>query len=352
MTATGNNIDIVKFRTLVPVSALSEHNLGRLHARSRLSLIAAGDLVFARGSRDGESIYLIEGELELLDASNQVVATLSAMSPDALHRIDHHIPRTVSARAKGAASVLRVDSALLDVLITSDQTGTFKVVELDSDDLGEDTDGDWMAAMLQNRLFRSLAPEKLQAMFMRMEQIDVNPGDIVIKQNDPGDYFYVIARGRCGVFRDMPGRPHPLKVAELQAGSCFGEDALISEAPRNATVVMLESGVLMRLSKSDFKELLARTVIKPLLFNEARRQVEAQEACWLDVRMPNEYAMQHLDDAINIPLFMLRARLDKLDKSTPYIAYCDGGHRSMVAAFILERNGYRVQFLKDGLPGT
>lgn len=352
MTAMAETIDLAKFRTLIPVSALRDHNLKRLHSRARLLSATPGETVFSAGSRDADSIYLIDGELELVESNDQLQSTLRSNSPDALHRVAHQVPRPVTARAKTSVQYLRVDSALLDVLITSDQTGTFKVVEIGGEDDTQDTGGDWMAAVLQNRLFQRLPPEKLQSMFMRMEQLDVNPGDIVIKQNDPGDFFYVIVRGRCGVFRDMPGRNHPLKVAELQSGSCFGEDALISDAPRNATVVMLEAGVLMRLSNTDFQNLLANSFIKPLLASEAHRQVAAKEACWLDVRMPNEFANSHLDDAINIPLFMLRAKLNTLDKTMPYIVYCDGGHRSMVAAFILERNGFQVQFLKDGLAGA
>ncbi len=351
MTATAETIDLAKFRTLVPISALRDHNLQRLHARARIFTANAAELIFPVGSRDSDSIYLLDGEIELVDADDTIHRTLSATSPDALHRVAHGAPRQFAARAKTPIRYLRVDTALLDVLLTSDQTGTFEVVEISADDIGDDG-GDWMAAVLQNRLFQRLPPEKLQAMFMRMEQLDVNQGDIVIKQNDPGDFFYVIVRGRCGVFRDMPGRAHPLKVAELPSGSCFGEDALISDAPRNATVVMLEPGVLMRLSKTDFNHLLANSIIKPLLAGEAKRRVAANEAQWLDVRMPNEFTNAHMEGAMNIPLFMLRAKLDKLDKSMPYIVYCDGGHRSMIAAFILERNGFQVQFLKDGISAS
>lgn len=351
MNATADQIDLEKFRTLVPISALRDHNLHRLHARARMFSVAPGECIFEQGHRDGDSIYLVQGELEFQDSDNAVQSTLSSASPDALHRVAHRIPRPCTARAKTDVTYLRVDTALLDVLITSDQTGTFEVVEFSTAEEGFSDESDWMAAVLQNRLFQRLAPEKLQAMFMRMEQLDVNHGDVVIKQNDTGDYFYVMVRGRCGVFRDMPGRQHPLKVAELQSGACFGEDALISDSPRNATVVMLESGVLMRLSKTDFHSLLANSFIKPLQASEAKRKVAAGAARWLDVRMPNEFANTHLEGAVNIPLFLLRAKFGTLDKSTPYIVYCDGGHRSMVAAFILERNGYQVLFLKDGLAG-
>lgn len=349
MNAPPGQLDFDNFSQLVPINALRRHNCERLHARSRTYGIKAGDTLFTINSRDADAIYLVEGTISLRQADDTEVSRVSAGSEAARHRIDQRNPHSVTARAETDVRYVRVDSALLDVLLTSDQTGTFEVVEIDGD--GDAADGDWMAAMLQNRLFQRLAPEKLQSMFMRMESLDVNPGDMIIRQDDPGDYFYVLVRGRCGIFRNMPGRPHPLKVAELHPGACFGEDALISDAPRNATVVMLEAGALMRLAKADFQELLARAIVTPLDGVAARSQVAAGRAQWIDVRMPNEFSNQHLEGALNIPLFMLRAKLATLNKQQAYIVYCDGGKRSMVAAFVLQRHGFDAQFLANGLAG-
>ncbi len=63
------------------------------------------------------------------------------------------------------------------------------------------------------------------------------------------------------VTRETPMNRSGLKLAELGVGDTFGEEALISEAKRNATVSMLTDGVLMRLNKQDFRDLMNEPLV-------------------------------------------------------------------------------------------
>ena len=74
----------------------------------------------------------------------------------------------------------------------------------------------------------------------------------------------------------------------------------------------------------------------------------AQGAKWLDVRLPSEFETQHLDNALNIPLYFLRIKLKTLDRNTPYVVYCDNGRRSSAAAFILSERDFHTYVLKGG----
>lgn len=67
-----------------------------------------------------------------------------------------------------------------------------------------------------------------------------------------------------------------------------------------------------------------------------------------DVRTPMEYALGHIDGAMNIPVDELRGRLDELDRNTPQYIYCQSGQRSYIASRILESNGFTVSHLAGG----
>jgi rhodanese-related sulfurtransferase len=150
------------------------------------------------------------------------------------------------------------------------------------------------------------------------------------------------------VTRETPLNKEGIKLAELRVGDTFGEEALISEAKRNATVTMLSDGSLMRLAKDDFKTLLNEPLLHWASMEQARKMV-ADGAKWLDVRLPSEFENYHLDDAINIPLYFIRLKLQALDTGTRYIAVCDTGRRSSAAAFILSERGFEVYVLEGGL---
>jgi CRP-like cAMP-binding protein len=97
------------------------------------------------------------------------------------------------------------------------------------------------------------------------ESVEVTypPGASVVRQGDPGDALYIVAKGTVEVQRD------DRVVAQLTAGGYFGEISLIDHEPRSATVVAIDEVVLLKLSSSDFEPLLyipylSRVVMKNL----------------------------------------------------------------------------------------
>jgi len=334
------------FATLVPLNALKPESQATLAKKAAVTDAGAGQLLFRIGEEVASALYVLQGAVQLEDAEGKVLVTVRAGEPSATHRLAHQAPRKVAARVVEAAKILAVDASLLDVMLTWDQTGSFEVDELSADD---DTSGDWMARLLQMPTFQSVPPANLQAMFLRMEQVNYEAGYVVIKQGDAGDYFYVMMDGRCVVTREVPNQK-PVRLAEFEAGACFGEEALISEAPRNATITLLTPSKLMRLAKSDFRSLLNEPLARKIKPADAKREVEAGQAKWLDVRMPTEVAAHPVPGAINIPLFMLRMKLNLLDPNGRYIVVCDSGRRSSVAVFVLTQKGYDVSMLDGGLP--
>ncbi len=81
---------------------------------------------------------------------------------------------------------------------------------------------------------------------------------VVIREGDEGDRFYVIARGRLEVCREGADK-HPQRVAVLSDGDHFGEMALLTDAPRNATVRTLTPATLLALPRGQFLNLVGRS---------------------------------------------------------------------------------------------
>ena len=252
----------------------------------------------------------------------------------------------MSARARSKLKVLRVNRGLLDRLLSVDRSPdpTGPAIEVTELETGES--GDWLTDMLQSELFAHVPPSNIQRLLDTLESVEFKAGDVVIEQGTPGDYYYAIQSGRCEVLR-VAKNGKPIKLAELEPGARFGEEALVSNAKRNATVKMLTDGELARLTKEDFIELIKTPVMRSCTLDEARTLV-AQGARWLDVRFPEEQAANGLEDSLNIPLSNLRNAHDDLDREQYYVAYCDTGGRSSAAAFLLTQEGFDVSYVEGG----
>ncbi|MGW8309845.1 MAG: SUMF1/EgtB/PvdO family nonheme iron enzyme [Thiogranum sp.] len=345
MGAAKKLIDKKVLRGLVPINALSAPHLEEVSRKAVIEEIRANTYVFKKGDTDNQTIYLLEGKVELLDEKRVVVDSVRAGSEAALHPLAHKQPRQVGARAVGKVRVARIDTSLLDVLLTWDESAGYDVVEIDGKDRDDD---DWMTRMLQSQAFLQLPPSNIHQLLMRLEAVSVEPGDVIVRQGDEGDYFYIVKTGRLAVTRKASANSQEVLLAELGEGACFGEEALVSGTRRNASVMMITAGTLMRLSKNDFNELLCAPLVHETDF-EGARQMAAKGAQWLDVRLPGEFENQAIDSSFNIPLSALRERCTELDKDIDYIVCCDTGRRSAAGAFVLGQRGFKVYALKNGL---
>ncbi len=95
-------------------------------------------------------------------------------------------------------------------------------------------------------LFSDLSGPAFVALAERMALRRVRRDEVVLREGEPGDRFYVVASGRLRVERrDESGER--VRLAELADGSFFGEMALLSGAPRSASVVAAEDGELLEI---------------------------------------------------------------------------------------------------------
>jgi CRP-like cAMP-binding protein len=311
-----------------------------------------GRVLFREGDEEKRTYYLINGVIDLLQ-EGEIVATIRGGTPEAKNPLAHAIPRPYSAVAmSNRVEYLQIDSELLDVVVTWDQTGAYEVGELrDAAEEEEASTDDWMTTLLQTKAFHKVPPANIQAIFMRLQRMDYRAGEVVIKQGDQGDFFYIIVKGTCLVTRETPLNKEGIKLAELKMGDTFGEEALISDAKRNASVVMQTAGTLMRLGKDDFRKLLNEPFLEWVDYAQAK-QIIAKGGQWLDVRLPSEFENYHAKEAINIPLYFIRLKMKSLDRNLHYVVCCDTGRRSSAGAYILSERGFRASVLKGGLSTT
>jgi cAMP-dependent protein kinase regulator len=104
-------------------------------------------------------------------------------------------------------------------------------------------------------LFSALEPARLLKLLARMELRELDGGAHVVRQGDEGREAFVLARGAVNVMRE--GGASDVLLATLGPGAIFGEMALVSEAPRAASVVAAEPVQLLAIARSAL-ELLAR----------------------------------------------------------------------------------------------
>ena len=338
-------VDTELLRRFSPLDGLKRDNLAALARKVQVRELSPGQVLFKEGDTEKRTIYVISGTLELMD-QDKPIGKVEGDTEFARNPVSPIYPRRVTARAKDRVQFLSIDSDLLDVMLTWDQTGTYEVSELQGQP--DEDNEDWMTMLLQAKAFHKIPPANIQAIFMRMQQINYKAGDVVIKQGADGDYFYVLIRGKARVTRETPLSKEGIKLAELAVGDTFGEEALISEAKRNATVTMQTDGSVMRLGKEDFKKLLNEPMLE-WVTKEQAQQIINEGGQWLDVRLPSEFENKHLDGALNIPLYFIRLKISTLDKGTKYVLCCDTGRRSSAGAYILSERGYQAFVLQGGI---
>jgi NADH:quinone reductase (non-electrogenic) len=110
----------------------------------------------------------------------------------------------------------------------------------------------------------------------RIGQRHCEPGQVIIEQGSAGDTFFSILTGEVEVVRREADED--ILVARLGPGSYFGEEALLSGKPRNATVRAVTTVDLLCLGRSDFKALSDNIAVLGDTFKKVRKPLTKVEA--------------------------------------------------------------------------
>lgn len=351
MAATKVSVEALK--VLDPLSSLPDAWLKELADLCCIESVPRSADPFHLRPIAGQSVYVVRGELALGygQGSSEVIVggAAEARRPVGKRR------EFISAKAVTEVQLIRIDDELLDILLTWDQAVTREQSGIHQAGERPASAPDWgsMSGLfginnLRFGVFSRLHPAHIDELLRRFERIEARAGEVIIRQGAEGDYYYLVEAGRCQVERMIGGVSRTL--AELRSGDTFGEEALVSQAKRNATVTMITEGKLLRLSKQDFDSLLREPLLHTINMEQAMHKV-VNGAQWIDVRYPSEYQCDRLPGARNIPLSEIRDALGALDMNEEYIVYCQSGRRSAAAAFLLAQRGYQTLLLEGGLWG-
>jgi CRP-like cAMP-binding protein len=347
-------VDIDTLKRLEPVGSLSEERLGELADLCYVESVSKNLDPFRMRSIAGQTVYVVRGELALTYPGGASIV-LVGTSEEARHPLAKRGAMFASAKAITDVELVRIDDDLLDIMVTWDQLAAteagHRTRPSDGPTLAKWTimSGMFSVSNLKYGAFAQLPSAHIEALLTKFTRIEVRAGDVIIREGDDGDYYYVIESGKARVERLIGGVT--MLLAELKSGDAFGEEALVSESKRNATVTMRTGGAVLRLDKKEFIDLLREPLLRRVSMETAQQKVLAG-AQWIDVRYPSEFQYDQLPGAINIPLSEIRNAFGLLDQDREYVVYCQSERRSSAATFLLAQRGYRAYLLQGGLWGA
>ncbi|MFT6386779.1 MAG: CRP-like cAMP-binding protein/rhodanese-related sulfurtransferase [Cellvibrionaceae bacterium] len=307
-----------------------------------------GDTLFEAAESQDSLYYLLSGEILLKhqQGGDRIITGDFHWLP-----IVQFQAEDFSAKAITDCEILRFDRLVLDNLLTWSQVADYLEVDI-SYDRDLDEDADWLRSVLDSNLFYKIPPLNILSIYSKVSARNVVTDDVILEQGQEGDFCYFIKEGLAEVVRIPKAGEEAIPVAQIGEGRCFGEDALIQNTTRNATVKMLTDGIVMCLHKNDFKDLLVPPSVNNMEFETIDSMIKTMKGSefeFLDVRTQEEFDYKHIINAIHIPLTLLRLKIRLLDPNKHYLVYCNTGTRSRAAAFLLARKGYKVSLLAGGL---
>jgi CRP-like cAMP-binding protein len=328
---------------LYPLDSLRPENLEQVARETELEELGRGSVLFRAGDTDEHTLYLLAGQVAGRYPDGREKDTDAATLQGRYPLGDLQPRRFTATVASMTATVARIDRRFAEKVLAWDQLSRSENFRHYDAEPGANR---WVYRLLQNRALHKMPTAHIERMFTRFEQVAVGAGEVVVREGDAADWFYVIKEGTCAVSKRTA--QEEAVVAYLVRGDTFGEDALLTNSTRNATVTMKTDGQLMRLSSRDFAEVLKPPVVDWVTPGQASILVR-QGALVVDVRLPEEFAERAVKGAQNVPLFLLREHAQDFARGRKVVVYCNTGERSAAAAFILAKIGVPVVALQGGL---
>jgi len=340
---------------LYPLSLISAQYLPQLQEKVlRIEHAAKDTLIKSQPSVSKLYHYLLRGSIERrISFADRMTMTYSEQESWCLNPLEDLITEHGgSIRALSPCELLAVSRRYIDELLTSSQTQSLDVVHLETGAeilIDDDLVDDWTEIFLQTPLAAHLEPKALHELFSRLQDREVEAGELIIKENSRGDGFYLLKKGLAQI---SCGRGGALRSPiDLGVGDYFGDESLVAHTPCNATVCMLEDGLLGWLDEQAFDEVLRPALVKTLTESALQQTSEKTPVQWVDVRLPPEYKHGHREACVNYPLASLRKRILRLDPAQRYMITPECGRRGELATYLMRQAGLDAYLLEESSDG-
>jgi CRP-like cAMP-binding protein/Zn-dependent protease len=241
---------------------LDEDVLSDLAGRIEVTTVRDGQAVFRRGDA-ADAFYIVRSGVILIEDEDVeegdtiVLTTLGRGDAFGELGLLGSAPRAATARAEGSATLFRIDKASFDRLLADDITAPSFAPTMQA-----------YAELRALPVFRGLSTADLALTLEHGSWLGVAPGEVLIEQGEPGDAFYALGAGQVDVVRDDE------IVTTLGPGDHFGEVALLTDAPRNATVTAHTPARVFRLDREGFASVIAGTLRRGSVDRTPERNME------------------------------------------------------------------------------
>lgn len=336
------------FEKFLPLYQIDASHHEQLAQKVVVTDYSVGKYILKNSSDSNLRHYLIEGEVEIRRSFVDRVKTDSD-NEQFRNPIEDILQGKGTVRALSPARILIVNASYVEELLSLSRNLDYQIVDLhstvESSSFDDNYEADWSEAFFQSPLASHMPASKMHQLFKCMEDIQVEEGEEIFKCQSAAEYFYIIKKGYVSVLTDDRGS-YRGETFELAPGNYFGDEALVADTMRNATVKMLSDGVLGRLSREAFDNIVKDSIIVKTTDLEIK-QYEFPD--YIDVRLPIEFKFDHRKHCENMPVASLRKNLADLDPNKTYIVTPEGGKRSELATYLLRQAGFNAFILDDGV---
>ncbi|MEE8059857.1 MAG: cyclic nucleotide-binding domain-containing protein [Pseudomonadales bacterium] len=340
------NDPLALIKQFTPLKQVSRKYHQQLATHLRLITVKLGETII-RKSRNTKLVhFLVKGSVEIRE-SFEVRYSLSHDDTRCENPLETRLQDRSSVKALEECTLLVTHTDQVDQYLTWSQDYTIFYLDegdfslRDDDLIDDDFQEDWDNVFIRSPLAANLSPAVIYQLMSRLEDVPVNAGDTIVKTHSPGDYFYIIKQGTVEVQTEATG-PFKGESFKLGTGNYFGDEALVADTIRNATVTMTSDGILGRLDIEAFEHLIKLHLVSPLT-TEINTQTKNIKV--LDVRFPMEYKLGHEAESINIPISVLRKQLDKMKQSLLYVITPANDRRAELATYLMRQAGYQAYHL-------
>jgi CRP-like cAMP-binding protein len=348
----GVELTLERLHYFHPLALIAEKHIGQLLEGAALVRLEKGRFLFRKMPRADTAYFLLEGEVEVRE-SFEKRTQVDARGNQARFPLEELCRRGASVRAVKDALVLTLKRDAIDRLIASADEGSVDAVlvsdaeeRLEEARFDDEYSEDWMARLLDSPLMSHLSATNIQRCFIELERVPLAAGQDVVLAGTPGDYFYILLEGEARVITGGSG-PYKGQRFDLVPGDYFGEEALVADTIRNATVRMSSDGVVGRLNRAQFDAIFKSSLVQTIDLAKAQRFLAGAGIGFeiVDVRFPPEYKHGHIEGASNVPVVVLRKRLRELDRNRTWLVTPEGGRRSELAVYLLRQAGLNAYLL-------